>query len=1210
MLRIIVGRAGVGKSYRVLEDIGEELRRDPAGPPLLLVVPEESTFAMEQAILRHSGLAGIYRAQVLGFRRLRWRILQNSGGMPEPPLSDQGSKLLMAGLLQEHRDELRIFQGVVSRPGFVDKLSRVIMEIEQSHLGALELEGELLTVPVTIAAALDLTDWDEPETMDGERVLEAKAHDLELIWEAYQTKLMGLELADDNECWRKAVEGISRAAFLEGAEVWIDGFNTFSAPEIGLIAALLQKVKRASITLRLDETVSIARDNGVFAYTAATFRSLVELAETLSIPHSVEAISGEGMASSGTSGTPSAASCPPRFRASKELAYLEEQLRYPHGHRIPFPQPTHRVKIVSAANFREEVMQTARFLIGQARDRGVRWRDMAVAASDLDSYAGLLTGIFSECSIPFFLDRPRVVHWHPLIVFLSGVLELVTYDWKTETVMQVLKSDLTPGSRYEVDCLENHVLANGIDGYLWREPGVLAKIRSDLGEDIALDDKLMPLFTFYEKAVAAKETPILGRQLMTALWSLLEEYSIPARLDYWVNQEGSSLLHGSLSQGSSIQSAEEHLGIWSLWVDLVDDFMRSLGNTPLKWEQFASLLQASIDGLRLTRIPQGIDQVLVTTPARLLNSEVEVLAILGADEQHLRVTDREDTIVNDAERLALQEKGWHLELPGRQQMLREPLFWYSLFTRAKDMLYLSYSLADEKGKSLEAATVVKEVQKLFPDLSNGSPSLARDGLGNHKMSLPCTMSDAASLVSRLLRRKRDGFAGEMDGDRENLVLALYDWLIDQDQGRSALQRCLGGFSYTNQAGSLSCSVINRLYDGTLMTNVHHLEAMAQCPFRYFASAVLKLEERSLLQWDALVEGQLWHEALAKLTRHLWRNDLDLADLEELELEAMALQIWQEAALRYAPMYTDVVESYHYRIERLGRGFQRVARVLAEHARRGRFRPVAVEVSFGISQGFPAWQIPLGDHGTVSIRGRIDRIETVREGNTVYFRVIDFKRGARRLQLTDVYLGFSLQLLTYIGAVLANGQLLKGEQQGSSYIQLVPAGALYFPLNEPLVKTEGPVHEETLAGKLLAQYRTSGILLADTEVIEWMESGLSGSSQLLPVGITKQGGFYKSSCVHPWGEMEILLAYVRLSIRSLAEAILDGRIDIAPYRKSRDRACRYCPYLQVCRFEMGVAGCGYRYIPDISAKEALLYMTNAVAQQREAKQRGEVKSNGG
>ena len=39
------------------------------------------------------------------------------------------------------------------------------------------------------------------------------------------------------------------------------------------------------------------------------------------------------------------------------------------------------------------------------------------------------------------------------------------------------------------------------------------------------------------------------------------------------------------------------------------------------------------------------------------------------------------------------------------------------------------------------------------------------------------------------------------------------------------------------------------------------------------------------------------------------------------------------------------------------------------------------------------------------------------------RIIDFKRSARKLKLSDVYYGFSLQLLVYLAALMDNAEAM-------------------------------------------------------------------------------------------------------------------------------------------------------------------------------------------
>lgn len=69
MLRLLLGRSGFGKTYTVLNRLEELARLEEPGP-LILLVPEQFSFASERALLERLGprLAGA--VQVWSFTRL------------------------------------------------------------------------------------------------------------------------------------------------------------------------------------------------------------------------------------------------------------------------------------------------------------------------------------------------------------------------------------------------------------------------------------------------------------------------------------------------------------------------------------------------------------------------------------------------------------------------------------------------------------------------------------------------------------------------------------------------------------------------------------------------------------------------------------------------------------------------------------------------------------------------------------------------------------------------------------------------------------------------------------------------------------------------------------------------------------------------------------------------------------------------------------
>lgn len=70
-VQFILGRSGTGKTRWCIDAVCEALTADDAaGPPLVLLVPEQATYQAERAILSHPEIAGFSRLHVLSFNRL------------------------------------------------------------------------------------------------------------------------------------------------------------------------------------------------------------------------------------------------------------------------------------------------------------------------------------------------------------------------------------------------------------------------------------------------------------------------------------------------------------------------------------------------------------------------------------------------------------------------------------------------------------------------------------------------------------------------------------------------------------------------------------------------------------------------------------------------------------------------------------------------------------------------------------------------------------------------------------------------------------------------------------------------------------------------------------------------------------------------------------------------------------------------------------
>ena len=104
MLEFIIGRAGTGKTTYCLDRIEEKLRQSPQGNPLVLLLPDHMTFALERQLAYNlKDVGGFSRAYVLGMSRLAYQILMRCGRAAYRYIRRQTEYEGYGGLLKQDR---------------------------------------------------------------------------------------------------------------------------------------------------------------------------------------------------------------------------------------------------------------------------------------------------------------------------------------------------------------------------------------------------------------------------------------------------------------------------------------------------------------------------------------------------------------------------------------------------------------------------------------------------------------------------------------------------------------------------------------------------------------------------------------------------------------------------------------------------------------------------------------------------------------------------------------------------------------------------------------------------------------------------------------------------------------------------------------------------------------------------------------------------
>ncbi len=1151
-VRLLIGRSGSGKTTQCLKEIRTKLTENPQGNPLIYLVPDQMTFVSEYALINTPGLGGMIRAQVFSFTRLAWRILQETGGMSRYHLNSTGISMLIQKIIEEKKEELHLFKRAADKAGFISQMEQMLIEFKRYCVqpGELEIQKSELS----------------------EQTLQGKLHDLQLIYEGFEEALLN-KYIDTEDYFRLLSESISQSSYLEKAEIYIDGFFSFTPQEYMIIEQLMKHCPQVTITLTLDRPFRMQspEDVHLFRQTGENCRTLYEIASA-----------------SGLTVT--------EVLLKKQKRWQEPSLQHLETFFDSRPVQAYNgqstIHIAQAVNRRAEIEGVARTIRQLVSEKNYRYRDIALFMRNGQDYHEMIETIFQDYEIPYFIDQKRSMLHHPLVELIRSVLEIIHGNWRYEPVFRAVKTELlfplgqNPDIlRKKMDTLENYVLAYGIKGSKWtkRERWVYRRIQGlELEKAVQTDSerkkeqelnelRLMitaPILRLSRRLKKAEN----GRSLGEALYLFLEELDIPAKLEKWKLAE---------EEKGNLVKAREHDQAWNAIMDILDQFVEILGRETISLKSFSKILDAGLEALKFSLVPPAIDQVLAGDLEKSRLSDIKAAFIIGLNEGVLPAKFTDNGILADEEREHIQQNGLKIAPSSKTRLLDEEFIAYKAFVTPSESLYISYPLANEEGKALMPSLYIKRMEDLFPnhteimyltDPAELGETEQLDYISHRNRSL-------SLLTSQLQLKKRNYPMFDYWWD-------VYNWYM-AGTFKEAAKHVLSSLHYKNQVKQLSETVSHDLYGDMIQTSVSKMELFHSCPFSHFVQHGLKLRDRQVFRLEAPDIGDLFHAALKYIAETVMKSNTAWSSLTKEQ----SVQLAKEAVETLAPRLQNEIllssNRHAYIKQKLERIISRASIILSEHAKVSGFSPVGLELGFGPESELPPLSFQLRNGTKMQLVGRIDRVDKAEDGNGVYLRVIDYKSSARELNLGEVYYGLSLQMLTYLDIVVNYSASLIGTEA-------MPAGVLYFHVHNPMINAKSIMTLEEIEKKILEDFRMNGLILAEENAIRLMDLQLdTGKSIIVPAEIKKDGTLAKRSKAASMQEFESIRSYVRNMYVNTGNSIVEGDVRISPYKLKDRTPCTFCSFQSVCQFDQSMEENEYRLLTPRNKEQALEYMREEI-----------------
>jgi ATP-dependent helicase/DNAse subunit B len=461
-------------------------------------------------------------------------------------------------------------------------------------------------------------------------------------------------------------------------------------------------------------------------------------------------------------------------------------------------------------------------------------------------------------------------------------------------------------------------------------------------------------------------------------------------------------------------------------------------HTDIKLDAFLGEVSRCLHGQALRAGLGSRDGLRVLEATDVRGLRFRALFIAGLVEGGFPLRASRDWLYSHEERERLQREGLTLEDKSPNVLLKEEHYFYQAACRATDRLYLTRPLATNDGSDTVASYYIDELRHAIAPAELKSKRVRRDF---DELDLFASSSPSELAISLV----RQAELHRLKARRKNLLpRERIGWLISQavPEGylspfalrRVDIEHERSGQSFGPYDGQITNPALLKMLGSEFGVDFPHsasgLSLYGNCPYKFFASRVLKLQPRgeAALDLEAIDAGKLLHEVLRRFfDRHRTDSLLNL-DRGELhrELAAVADGVFDE--------HEFVVPPLNPRIWKIDREIRKIIleQVLEyELALQAKIsgagvQPTYFEVAFGMKREgtdpistdkyLELEREPVGPaDGTVEtarIKGQIDRVDVAAGGGLTAY---DYKlsKGA---SLLDMKAGRDVQLALYLAAL--------------------------------------------------------------------------------------------------------------------------------------------------------------------------------------------------
>lgn len=1096
-LNCVIGEATYDKSKYIYN---KTIELENLGKNSIVFVPSQARMTSEEEYLLKTNKKGMLSTEITTLSRYISKVINNDFGS-RAYINDDVKRMYIKKIIDENRLENSIFAKVIDKPSFVDIVISYIDSIKKENIDVTKLDELEISNSLT---KLKLKEITQICNIVNEKISEKYIDSLDML-----------------DMFNKYVLE-NREEFKE-KEIFFHGYNNFTKKELDIIKSFLNIDVNVTVSLTIPYDLICMGNtvDNIFEITYKTYTDLVNLSKESSTSFNIiKELDKEYI--------------------PKDVEHLIQNI-FGNNYETKIKK-SNNISLLLEKNQNNEIENIAQDIIGKLReDDKLRFKDFAIYTNSFEEYEFCIKRIFKEYEIAYSFDDSSEVQFSNLTIFILTLLKIANEGLDINKLMLLLKTNLYNVSSYDLNYIENYILEFDIKGYNFskefkknNKEGTPGNIVYDLKKLNDIRENIIKGITEFINKI--NETSG-AKSKIQIIYEYILKQSILRRYTEEIN----------LTEENSLKESDIKTQVVRILYEIFDNIAMIDENSNMKLSTFIDLFEFGVKDRSIKTIPMTVDQVEICDINKSRILPKKYIYMIGAYENGLPSLSNEDAMFSDKELDELKEKRIELKQNSLTRTNMALFNVYMALSNVQEKLMITMPASKITGEPLRPGILINEIKRIIDIELEGNIAEKEDKF--FKSNKMTSLVMFKNLMSRIV---------DIDNVEESELEYLYNlymYFIEKDNKYKDI------LEYSRRDSDLSKDILNLLYKEKINSSVSKLEAFKKCPFSYYANYILNVKPRKKYSMSILDMGTLMHDVLEKFSKWimersiLWPeiiNDETVNSKSKEKINEIIDKIFEEKYGKYK-------DNNRYIVLKSGlkRKMFKVILIIASSFNQSEFKPLGYEIEFKNGELYSPIEVSLDDGKTMYLMGKIDRVDTAIINDKVYIRIVDYKSSNRTISLKDVKEGISLQLMTYMSALINNKQNIDKVKE------VLPAAINYFSLKTSIKKLDDYENDkDKISKELIKDMKLKGIYISDIKVLEgldrkYKDAGNSfidvNSRNINDQNKVLDEGKFKEEC----DEIQNLL-------KQIGKEVVKGTVKIEPKKCGGRLACEYCEYLPICR----------------------------------------------